>query len=124
LASLDQCNAIRRNTAMKYNQKLWERIVYVERGDEDIKDVYLRCVYLCKIWERESLVQDLKAKKIYPWDWYQQVVAPKWVGFDKISYSVWSCPIAEKMAQQTINIPNHAGISPMWAQRVITSLMM
>jgi dTDP-4-amino-4,6-dideoxygalactose transaminase len=116
---IDQKNARRRRHAASYQHALWTSLVSVERWDQAIEDVYLRCVYLVQEEQRNALEQKLKANKVYPGDWYQQVVAPKWVDFDAIGYRQWSCPVAEKIAAMTLNIPNHAGISDAWCQKVI-----
>lgn len=65
-----------------------------------------------------------KAKKqgIYLGDWYSQPIAPAGVDYQKINYTPGSCPVAEKLAGQTVNLPTHINVKEKDAQRIIEFL--
>lgn len=69
------------------------------------KNIYLRFVYFSK--KRDEVKEYFKQNNILLWDWYDKVIAPKWVNFEKTNYIEKSCPNAEKYAQMTLNLPNH-----------------
>lgn len=61
----------------------------------------------------------MKSKGIILGDRYQQVIAPKGTDYNKALYISWSCPIAESIASQSINLPNHAEINEEDVKKVV-----
>jgi dTDP-4-amino-4,6-dideoxygalactose transaminase len=51
-------------------------------------------------------------------DWYTTPIAPYDTRMDKIQYIAGSCPIAEKVAKITLNLPTHINISKEDAQKI------
>lgn len=70
-----------------------------------------------------QLVMELvKKEKIYLGDWYQDPVAPRGVDYSRIQYQEGSCPVAEAVAKESLNLPTDIHISFARAGRVVDSL--
>ena len=59
----------------------------------------------------KELTKKCKQAKILLWDRYRQVIAPEHTNFENAYYQVWSCPVAEKFASQTVNLPCHPNLT-------------
>ncbi len=88
--------------------------------EQDAEPVYLR--YTFKTARASALLQDARKEKMYLGDWYTTAIAPADVDFDKIRYNPLSCPVAEKMAKETVNLPTHMQIDTIDQQRIVTFL--
>jgi len=55
-------------------------------------------------------------------DWYTSPIAPDDTKLDKVGYKLDSCPEAEKLARQTLNLPTHINISLKKARKIIDFL--
>jgi len=55
-------------------------------------------------------------------DWYTSPIAPNDTNLEMMHYTVGSCPIAEKLASETFNLPTHINISIKDAQKIINFL--
>src|SRR3989344_3654427 len=55
-------------------------------------------------------------------DWYTSPVAPADTQLDKIGYELGSCPKAEKLAKETLNLPTHINIKKEDAQKIVNFL--
>ncbi len=102
---IDLHNAARKVHTQQLYSCLWDNIVY--RDSTDFFDVYLRCVLLLSEKKRPLVEKMLKDNNIFPGDWYQRVIAPHWVLLQDVGYTPWECPVAERIASMTINLPNH-----------------
>lgn len=60
-----------------------------------------------------------RSKGILLGDWYATVIAPRGVQYEKIGYTPGSCPNAERLAERSLNLPTHIGITPEMARRII-----
>ena len=67
-----------------------------------------------KAWQENLLIGD----------WYTSPVAPDDTKLDKLQYQLGSCPKAEKIAKQTLNLPTHINISKKEAQKIIDFLLL
>ena len=65
-----------------------------------------------KAWQRNILIGD----------WYTTPIAPADTKLNKVRYKIGSCPKAEKLAKQTLNLPTHINISQKHAQKIIDFL--
>lgn len=81
------------------------------------KNIYLRVTYFFNF--SDELMAFMKANWVLLWDWYRQVIAPKNVSYEKAMYKNWSCPVAEKLAPMTVNLPNHIDITEKEAKKVV-----
>ena len=65
-----------------------------------------------RAWERNFLIGD----------WYTSPVAPEDTRLDALGYIQGSCPTAEKLSQETLNLPTHIRISKEEAQQILNFL--
>ena len=71
----------------------------------------------------QSIIKTLAKKHhIYLGDWYQQGIAPDNVTYTSINYTPKNCPHAETIAQKTLNLPTHIGITTQDAKKIIQHL--
>lgn len=59
-------------------------------------------------------------KNIYLGDWYEEVIAPKGVNFEKINYKIGNCKNAEIVGQNIINLPTHINIKIEDAKKIVS----
>lgn len=57
---------------------------------------------------------------IFLGDWYTTAIAPVGVSYDAIGYDPSTCPVAERLTTQVINLPTHINITEHDAQRIAT----
>jgi dTDP-4-amino-4,6-dideoxygalactose transaminase len=69
-----------------------------------------------------EIIRNFWDKNILIGDWYTSVIAPHDTKLDKIGYILGSCPIAEKLAKETFNLPTHINISKEEAKKIIELL--
>ncbi len=67
----------------------------------------------------ELIYKVCKKNNIYLGDWYEEAIAPYGVNFKSINYQIGSCPNAEKVGNNIINLPTHINISLETAEQLI-----
>ena len=65
-----------------------------------------------KAWQNNLLIGD----------WYTSAIMPPDTNSESLGYKPGSCPKAEKLARETLNLPTHINISPADAQKIIAFL--
>jgi len=109
----------------KFNQKR-EKIsgIYRRELKKEVKslppirgEIYMRYTIISK--QAKEILDYAKKRGIVLGDWYQNIVDPKGVDFVRAGYSKGSCPMAEKMAKQVVNLPTYPRMKPEDAQEVI-----
>jgi dTDP-4-amino-4,6-dideoxygalactose transaminase len=70
-----------------------------------------------RVKDKAGLINSLKKKNIYIGDWYSQPVAPKGVSLSSMRYRPGSCPNAEKICTEIINLPTL--VSELDAQKLV-----
>lgn len=72
------------------------------------------------IWHARSkeIYTACKKEGILLGDWYDTVIAPRGVDYQKIGYVAGSCPNAEKIAQGTLNLPTDIHTSTRDAKKI------
>lgn len=61
--------------------------------------------YPVKITNRTQIIEKMKKIGLYVGTWYTQPVAPKGVSLTKMKYPHGSCPVAEEVCENIINLP-------------------
>lgn len=61
--------------------------------------------YPLLIENRDVVVQNLAKKNIFLGTWYTQAVAPSGLDLSKVGYRTGSCPVAEEICENIINLP-------------------
>lgn len=79
--------------------------------------LYLR--FVCLVENRDGLYRFLKKHGVIAGNWYDAPIAPSTTGLSSAGYVLGSCPTAEKFAEQTLNLPNHEGVSFKDAKKII-----
>ncbi len=108
LSKMSEFNKRRRKIARKYDEALLDMNsdnFRLPTTFADRNSIYLRYTIITP-WADELMVF-AKAQKILLGDWYQQVIAPRGIDLDAAQYKSGSCPVAEDLARQTINLPTH-----------------
>jgi dTDP-4-amino-4,6-dideoxygalactose transaminase len=117
---LDRFNDHRRKLAALYERELsprdWERPAR-SRGNEDI---YLRYTIRCDGADR--IRARALASKIFLGDWYITPIAPGSMDYASLGYDPAMCPVAEREAPRSLNLPTHIGISEDDALRILEYL--
>lgn len=81
-----------------------------------VDSYYLRIPITVK--DKKKLIYFCREKLIYLGDWYSNVVDPKDVNLENIFYKKGSCPTAEKISQNIINLPCYPTMDKNDAKRV------
>lgn len=83
-------------------------------------NIFLR--YTIRVSKGDDLRKAARAENIFLGDWYNQVIAPKDVDLNSVGYQLGSCPKAEKMASESVNLPNHRHITSGDQDKIINFL--
>lgn len=112
LQHIDTYNHIRYHHAQAYKKALSDKVI-APIAHDGTQPIMLRTV-IC-VSEPKKIIDAMKKKWIILGDWYQQAIAPKDADALSALYTQESCPQAEKIASQTVNLPCHPSVS--WTQR-------
>ena len=80
----------------------------------------LRYTVLTK--DRDKIKNFMKRYGVYLDTWYDSPIAPKDTDFSAIGYSLGSCPMAEKLAKESLNLPTNPNLSEKEIQYVANVL--
>lgn len=69
-----------------------------------------------------DIIKKAWRKNLLIGDWYASPVAPKGTDLEKMGYDSGSCPKAEKLAKETLNLPTHINISLKEAEKIVNFL--
>ena len=108
MTRLDEFMEHRKGIVKTYNQGLGKNLPEIP---------YLVYPVLCN--DPEGLRSKAKEEGIYLGDWYSQPIAPAGVDYEEVFYQPGSCPVAEKLAARTVNLPTHINITKKDTQRII-----
>jgi perosamine synthetase len=119
LQKLERYNNHRISLAKKYYQSL-----------QDFRSIQLPPNIEGAIWHRFpiqksdaiSIIKKLRKNGIYIGNWYHNVIDPKGVIFDRISYVKGSCPNAEAFAEHILNLPTYPHITNQDCDTVIDEM--
>lgn len=110
----------------EFNQKR-EQIAQIYQKNLKIKSLELLPTVAGEIFMRYPIIYD-KAKKLLGYakkrgiilgDWYQNIVDPKGVNLSKAGYVWGSCPIAEEISKNVVNLPTYPKMEIEDAQKVV-----
>jgi len=117
---LDKFNEYRRGIAEFYYKNLKGAQFELPPEFEDRKQIFLR--FTLKHPKAHQIIKEAWGKNILIGDWYDKVIAPHDTRLDKMEYKIGSCPKAEKLANETFNLPTHINISKQDAEEIIQFL--
>lgn len=118
LGELDTLNAHRRDIAKMYDTKL--RNHHIRTPQTDSETVYLR--YPVLVDNPQDLLSYAKRKGIILGNWYSRVVAPVDMDMSQMHYTEGSCPNAELLSSQSVNLPTNRNITKKKAEYIIDTL--
>lgn len=87
----------------KYDQMQKQRLTIAKYYEKRVDQSLLR--YPMLIENRDKIIEKARRNNIFLGQWYDQVVVPKSLDLNKVFYHKGSCPVAEKVCQQIINLP-------------------
>jgi dTDP-4-amino-4,6-dideoxygalactose transaminase len=114
---LDRFNKHRKEIAEIYREELKNTSFNLPPNSEQI---YLR--FAVKHPKAHEIIKRAWQKNILIGDWYDKVIAPSDTKLDKMQYILGSCPKAERLARETLNLPTHINISQLEARKIIELL--
>lgn len=107
IKKMERFNARRREIVSQYNQSLGKNIPALLR-------------YPVLVQNPQQLLEQARKQKMFLGDWYQSAVFPCAGQCKQISsYNEGSCPQAEKIASQVINLPTYPTMTDEQVQEVI-----
>lgn len=78
--------------------------------------------YIIRAAERDKIRLFVRSFGIYLDSWYDLPIAPKGTDFKAIGYTAGSCPTAEKVAKESLNLPTNPNLSKEGAKKVVEVL--
>lgn len=112
---LEKFNAHRKRIANLYKQYLGNGQRSEEANTEEV--FYLR--FPLRLRNPRGLMKAARLEKIYLGDWYDTPIAPRGVSYQRISYQLGSCPVAEEVARQMVNLPTDIHVTPDDVERIV-----
>ena len=103
---LERFNNHRREIADFYRKELKNKNFELPADSEQI---YLR--FTVKHQKAKEIIKRAWRNNLLIGDWYDKVIAPHDTQLDKLKYLPGTCPKAEKLAKETLNLPTHINIS-------------
>ena len=84
------------------------------------ENIYLR--FTIKKNNAHKIIKKARKKNLLLGDWYDSPIAPKDTKLEVIGYKLGSCPIAEKLSSETLNLPTHININKEDAKNIVEFL--
>ncbi len=117
---LDEFNGHRKEMAKYYISQLKNSPFLLPKNFAERENIFLRFVIrhpraheiIRKAWDLNLLIGD----------WYTGPIAPEDTQLDAMGYTQGTCPVAEKLSQETLNLPTHINISQAQAGKIIRFL--
>lgn len=119
---LEKYNAHRKKIAELYFRELSHTEYLGRRMSHIFQEgaIYLRFNILTP--DAKKIIRKAKKKHILLGDWYKNIIDPIGTDFEKMGYVPGSCPNAEKVARESVNLPTHINISERNAMKIIEFL--
>jgi len=118
---LEKFNAHRKKIARFYYENLKDSPFKLPAEFPERENVFLR--FTLKHPQAHKIIYEAWHKEnILIGDWYTSPIAPDDTKLEKVAYKIGSCPIAEKLARSTFNLPTHINISLSDAQTIVKFL--
>ena len=87
--------------------------------NQDPKRIYMRYSLLLKDKDTDKILKKARKQKIFLDDgWRKTVIVPPDTNQEKMGYRAGDCPVAEKVAENILNLPTHINISKEEAKRI------
>lgn len=116
---IERFNSHRREIADFYRRELSNTKYEIQNTTYD-GQIFLR--FSTRHQNAHQIIEQAWRRNILIGDWYTRAIAPYDTKLDKMGYKVGSCPKAEKLAKETLNLPTHINISKKEAEMIINFL--
>lgn len=117
---LDRFNNHRKSIADFYSRELSNTKYSILNTKYSNGNIFLR--FSVRHPDAHKIIEKAWANNLLMGDWHTSPIAPHDTELDKMQYVVGSCPTAEKLSKETLNLPTHINISQKDAQRIIDFL--
>ena len=118
---LEKFNNYRKEIAEFYNDNLRDLSFVLPKSEEN--RVYMRYSILIENHDTDKILKEARRKRIFLDDgWRKAPIVPLDTKQEKMGYIFGSCPIAEKIAKNILNLPTHINISQKEAQKIVEFL--
>lgn len=117
LAKIEKFNAHRKKVAEYYFKELANSKFELPKND----GIFLRFT-VKHLKAHEILYEAWHKQNILLGDWYTTPIAPFDTKMEEIKYKMGTCPTAERLSKQTLNLPTHINISQKDAERIVNFL--
>ncbi len=123
LSSLQQFNTVRHESATYYKTEL-ESTSFVPSSIRECDEIIYFLRFPLLVPNPAELHTLAKEQGILLGDWYSTPIAPADVHAERMGYVAKSCPVAEKLAAQSINLPTHYSLTPSDRERIVKLVQM
>jgi len=120
LKKINRFNEHRRKIAKIYSEGLKKTSFELPTTPPDREHVFLR--FTVKHPEAHKIIRKAWRNNLLIGDWYTSPIAPFDTKIEKIGYKSGSCPKAEALSKQTLNLPTHINVSEKQAEEIIIFL--
>jgi len=120
LKKINRFNEHRRKIAKIYSEGLKKTFFELPTTPPDREHVFLR--FTVKHPEAHKIIRKAWRNNLLIGDWYTSPIAPFDTKIEKIGYKSGSCPKAEALSKQTLNLPTHINVSEKQAEEIIIFL--
>lgn len=103
--------------ATHLNNPAIQNVQTLRKNDVVVEPAYLR--YTILVEHPINLIQHAKNQGIMLGDWYNSAITPPGTNEQAVGYRAGSCPVAEKTAKHTVNLPTHINISTHDAEHIV-----
>ena len=114
---IDRFNNHRREIVNFYYHNLKNSEFELPENPENSKQVFLR--FSIKHPKAHQIIKKAWKRNLLIGDWYTSPVAPRDTELEKVGYILGSCPVAEKLAKTTLNLPTHINTSESDAKTIV-----
>lgn len=115
---LNKFNNHRIGVAELYKEKLSNnKNIRLPQSTPESKNIYLWYTILVK--NKKELIAKANKHRIILGDWFPQIVGPIEVNLEKAGYQKESCPVAEKVSSQCVNLPTHHRIDRKDIEKIV-----
>jgi len=108
LEKVDRFNIHRTEISKIYKENINPKKAALTKTLIGDKNIFLW--YTIMVKDKRKLIAAAAKKNIILGDWFPQVVGPIEVDLEKAGYAKGSCPVAEKISLQCVNLPTHHNI--------------
>ncbi|MDP2640942.1 MAG: DegT/DnrJ/EryC1/StrS family aminotransferase [Candidatus Yanofskybacteria bacterium] len=120
LKKLERFNQHRKEIAEFYSRELHDTQYSIPDTKYQDGSIFLR--YPVRHARAHEIIRKAWKKGILLGDWYTTPIDPHDTKAESCGYVAGSCPIAEELSQETLNLPTHIRISKKDAERIIQFL--